>query len=72
MAEEKDQKWEYRAKTIGSMFGSRDENIQDVLNEWGQAGWEAFNVYTPYGGGKVTIVPKRPLLQATRRPRTGP
>jgi hypothetical protein len=72
MAEEKEQKWEYRVKTIGSMFGTRDENIQDVLNEWGQEGWEAINVYTPYGSGKITTVAKRPLLQASRRPRTGP
>jgi len=60
--------WEYRVQTIGSMFGTRDENIEATLNEWGEEGWEAINVYTPEGSGKVTMVAKRPL-QATRRSR---
>ncbi|HET7143209.1 MAG TPA: hypothetical protein VFI68_04235 [Anaerolineales bacterium] len=71
MAEEIKQ-WEYRVQTIGSVFGTKDENIEAVLNEWGNEGWEAINVYTPYGSGKVTIVAKRPLSAATRRFRSMP
>lgn len=71
MAEELKQ-WEYRVQTIGSVFGTKDENIEAVLNEWGNEGWEAINVYTPYGSGKVTIVAKRPLSTATRRFRSMP
>ena len=26
--------WEYRVQTIGSMFGTKDENIQEKLDEW--------------------------------------
>lgn len=64
--------WEYRVQTIGSMWGSKDESIQATLNEWGEDGWEAVSVYTPYGSGKVTIVAKRPLTDAARRERSMP
>lgn len=64
--------WEYRVQTIGSMFGTKDENIQATLNEWGEDGWEAINVYTPEGSGKVTMVAKRPLTEQARRQRSRP
>jgi hypothetical protein len=64
--------WEYRVQTIGSLFGTKDELIQAVLNEWGTDGWEAISVYTPYGSGKITIVAKRPLTERTRRQRSMP
>ena len=64
--------WEYRVQTIGSIFGTKDENIQATLDEWGSEGWEALNVYTPYGSGKVTIVAKRLVTVATRRARSMP
>ena len=59
--------WEYRVLTIGSAFGTKDEHIEATLNDWGLEGWEAIHVYTPSGGGKVTIVAKRPLTASTRR-----
>jgi hypothetical protein len=71
MAEEFKQ-WEYRVLTIGSMFGTRDEDIAATLNEWGEEGWEATQVYTPENSGKVTIVAKRPLTRAARRERSLP
>ncbi len=64
--------WEYRVETIGSMFGTKDEFIQEVLNEWGEDGWEAVNVFTPYGSGKITLVAKRPLTDRVRRVRSMP
>jgi len=64
--------WEYRVQTIGSAFGTRDEHIQATLDEWGSEGWEAINVYTPSGSGKVTIVAKRPLTDRVRRMRSMP
>ena len=48
-------RWEYRVRTIGSMWGTKDEKIQATLNEWGEEGWEVINVYTPEGSGKVTM-----------------
>jgi hypothetical protein len=62
--------WEYRVDTIGSPFGTQDEEIEATLNEWGEEGWEAINVYTPSGSGKVTMVAKRPLTDAVRRARS--
>ncbi|MCF6277396.1 MAG: hypothetical protein L3J16_01420 [Anaerolineales bacterium] len=64
--------WEYRVETIGSIFGTRDEHVQDTLDEWGEDGWEAINVYTPTNGGKVTMVAKRPLSRTVRRSRNLP
>jgi hypothetical protein len=64
--------WEYRVLTIGRFWGTKDEQIEEGLNEWGEEGWEAVSVYTPEGSGKVTIVAKRPLTEETRRRRTMP
>ncbi|MCK6538787.1 MAG: hypothetical protein L6Q26_01915 [Anaerolineales bacterium] len=66
------QKWEYRVQTIGSIFGTKDELIQATLDEWGEEGWEAINVFTPEGSGKITIVAKRPLTERVRRRRSMP
>lgn len=65
-------RWEYRVQTIGGVFGTKDEQIESTLNEWGEEGWEAINVYTPEGSGKVTMVAKRPLTDRTRRSRSMP
>ena len=59
--------WEYRVLTIGSIFGTKDEQIEAVLNEWGLEGWEATHVYTPSQSGKVTIVARRLLTASARR-----
>ena len=64
--------WEYRVQTIGSIFGTKDELIQSTLDEWGAEGWEAINVFTPEGSGKITIVAKRPLTERARRMRSMP
>jgi hypothetical protein len=64
--------WEYRVLTIGSVFGTKDEQIEATLDTWGEEGWEAVSVYTPYGSGKVTLVAKRLLTSATRRLRSMP
>ncbi|MGZ6346109.1 MAG: DUF4177 domain-containing protein [Anaerolineales bacterium] len=64
--------WEYRVLTIGSTFGTKDENIEATLNEWGLEGWEVTQVYTPSQSNKVTMVAKRPMTAASRRLRTMP
>ncbi|HSJ86084.1 MAG TPA: hypothetical protein VK909_02665 [Anaerolineales bacterium] len=64
--------WDYQVKTIGGVFGTKDELIQATLNEWGAEGWEAINVFTPEGSGKITIVAKRPLTDRARRMRSRP
>ena len=69
---EETKQWEYRVQTIGSIFGTKDELIQDMLDEWGEEGWEAINVFTPEGSGKITMVAKRPLTERVRRMRNIP
>ncbi len=64
--------WEYRAQTIGRFWGTRDEDIEATLNDWGEDGWEVFVVYTPEGSGKVTLVAKRVLNDSIRRRRSMP
>lgn len=64
--------WEYRALTIGRFWGTKDEDIEAMLNTWGEEGWEVIVVYTPEGSGKVTMVAKRPLTDAVRRRRSMP
>ena len=71
MADETKQ-WEYRVQTIGGLFGTKDDLIQETLNEWGMDGWEAINVFTAEGSGKITIVAKRPLTERARRRRSMP
>jgi hypothetical protein len=66
------QQWEYQVKTIGGMFGTKDEQIEETLNTWGQDGWEAINVFTPEGSGKITLVAKRPMTERARRSRSMP
>jgi hypothetical protein len=62
--------WEYRVQTIGSIFGTKDEAIQTLLNEWGEDSWEVIHVYNPESSGQVTIVAKRLLTERTRRQRS--
>lgn len=71
MTDERKQ-WEYRVQTIGSVLGTKDEHIQETLDDWGSEGWEAITVYTPSGSGKVTIVAKRLLTDQIRRRRSMP
>ena len=65
-------RWEYRVQTVGGVFDTKDELVQDTLNEWGNEGWEAVNVYAPHGSAKVTIVAKRLLTERVRRMRSMP
>ena len=64
--------WEYRVQTIGGIVVTKDELVEITLNEWGTEGWEAINVFTPEGTGRITIVAKRPLTDRARRFRSRP
>ncbi|OQY28137.1 MAG: hypothetical protein B6I38_09525 [Anaerolineaceae bacterium 4572_5.1] len=65
-------KWEYRVETIGSVFGTKDELLQDTLDEWGEEGWEVISARNPANSSKTTIVAKRPLTRSARRLRNLP
>lgn len=65
--------WEYQVATIGSALHSpKDEELETLLNEWGEDGWEVINILTPSGGKKIRIVARRPLTAASRRRRNWP
>ena len=63
-------KWEYRVDTIGSAIkGLKDEEIEAVLNDWGEAGWEVISARPPTNSSKITVVAKRPQTTSTLRQR---
>jgi hypothetical protein len=65
--------WEYRVESMGSAFkGLKDEEIQDMLDEWGEQGWEVINLIQTSGCNKVRIVAKRKLGDRARRQRSMP
>lgn len=64
--------WEYRVQSVGKFWGTKDEEIEALLNEWGEEGWEAVAVFSASGSSNVTIVAKRPLTLSTRRRRSMP
>jgi hypothetical protein len=65
--------WEYRAISAGSFWNEpKDEDLESLLNELGEDGWEVVSVFTRYGANKVRIVAKRPLTGSVRRRRTWP
>ena len=66
------EKWEYRVETIGSAFGTKDDLLQDTLDEWGEEGWEVISARNPTNSSKITIVAKRPLTRTACRLRNLP
>ena len=69
----KTSRWEYQVLSMGSgLKGPKDEQLQLVLNELGNQGWESASIYTQGQSPKVTIVVKRPLSESTRRQRSMP
>ncbi len=64
--------WEYRVRTVGRWTGAKDEELEAALNELGEQGWEAVNLFHQEGSSKVRLVAKRPLTQSARRRRSLP
>jgi hypothetical protein len=67
------QAWEYRVQKFGSIWtNTRDEDLEKILNEWGQEGWEVVSSIGPDSGNKITVFAKRPLSDGVRRGRSMP
>jgi hypothetical protein len=67
------QKWEYRFQTLGSVMKKiRDEELQELLDEWGTEGWEIFAVSQDPSMSKIRLYAKRPLTDRARRQRSMP
>jgi len=65
-------KWEYRVETFGSALAvSKDQDLEDVLNEWGEEGWQVISAY-PIGDNKVRMVAQRSLISPARHKRRWP
>ncbi len=66
------QKWEYRVQTVGGTFRRiKDKDLEALLNEWGEEGWEVIAVY-PVEYTKITLIARRPLTRAVQRLRSMP
>lgn len=60
--------WEYRTQQIGSIWKQiKDDELQEMLNEWGEDGWEVFQVVSLVNNYKLLIVARRPLSASARR-----
>jgi hypothetical protein len=62
--------WEYRVETLGSAWKKQaDEELEGILNEWGEEGWELVSMEFFPSENRVRAVGKRPLTSRNRRQR---
>ncbi len=65
--------WEYRAQTIGSFWsGVKANELEQILNDWGEEGWEVVSTHIIENQNKINVIAKRPLSSTTRRFRSMP
>jgi len=66
-------RWEYRVQTFGTFFtGTKDDELEAALNEWGMDGWEVIFARSVENTSKVVLIAKRPLSASARRRHTFP
>lgn len=67
------QQWEYRVQTVGGFFkGVPADELEGILNEWGEEGWEVVSTHILENANKINVIAKRPLTAAVRRQRSIP
>ena len=65
--------WEYRVQTVGGFFsGVKAEELEELLNEWGEDGWEVVSTHIIENANKINVIAKRPLTDRIRRERSRP
>ena len=65
--------WEYRVQTIGGFFtGVKADELEEMLNEWGEDGWEVVSTHIIENANKINVIAKRPLIDRVRRERSRP
>jgi hypothetical protein len=65
--------WEYRVLTVGAFFkGVKDNELEALLNQLGEEGWEVVGFRTVENTNQSQIVAKRPLDRTARRWRSMP
>ena len=65
--------WEYRVQTVGAFFsGVKADELEELLNEWGEDGWEVVAAHIVENANKINVIAKRPLTDRVRRERSRP
>ena len=65
--------WEYRVQTLGGFFsGIKADDLEEMLNEWGEDGWEVVSAHVIENTNKINLIAKRPLTDRVRRERSRP
>jgi hypothetical protein len=65
--------WEYRVQTVGAFFsGIKAEELEELLNGWGEDGWEVVSTHIIENANKINVIAKRPLTDRVRRERSRP
>jgi len=65
--------WEYRVQTVGGFFkGVPADELEELLNDWGEEGWEVVSTHILENANKINVIAKRPLTRAARRERSMP
>jgi hypothetical protein len=63
--------WEYRVQTVGSFWaGVKADELEQLLNEWGEDGWEVVSTHILENANKINVIAKRPLTDRSRRRRS--
>ena len=70
---EDNKQWEYRVQTVGGFFsGVKAEELEELLNEWGEDGWEVISTHIIENANKINVIAKRLLTDRVRRERSRP
>ena len=70
---EKIKQWEYLVHNLGSVLKSpKEEELGELLDEWGEDGWELISAFRGENSNRLTLIAKRPLTTTSRRQRSIP
>lgn len=70
---EETKQWEYRVQTVGTLWsGVKADELEQLLNEWGEEGWDVVSTHILENANKINVIAKRPLTRETIRHRSMP
>ena len=70
---EETKQWEYHVQTIGTLWsGVKADELEQLLNEWGEEGWDVVSTHILENANKINVIAKRPLTRETIRRRSMP
>lgn len=66
-------KWEYRVQTVGTFWsGVKVDELEQLLNDWGEEGWEVVSTHVIENQNKINVIAKRLLTRDIIRKRSMP